>query len=240
MEKRKIALVINIVSIILVIGIMTYLSWRYLPWMIQLVKNPEKFKAYLNSFGSISVFVFIFFQALQVVIAAIPGELIQVAGGYIYGTFFGTVYSVAGITLGTIAAFFIARGLGFRLLKKAIPDQNLEKFTMMLNRPGSEIVMFLLFLIPGLPKDILVYIAGLTPVKPLQFFVLCIVARLPALLATSYLGSNIQQKDYKTVLVVALIACILFVLGFLFKDKLIAFINKGPIHRMLARKSEDK
>lgn len=240
MEKRKLSLMFNILSIILVVGLVVYLSWRYLPWIIHLVKSPEKFKAYLRSFGPISVLVFICFQILQVVVAAIPGELIQVAGGYVYGTFFGTFYSGIGITIGTIAAFFIARGLGFRLLKKIIPDQNLEKFTLMLNRPGSEILMFLLFLIPGLPKDLLVYIAGLTPIKPLPFFILCMIARLPALLASSYLGSNIQQKDYTTVIIVASVACVFFVVGYLFKDKLIALFNKGPIHRMLAKKTDHK
>ncbi|HEX2953830.1 MAG TPA: VTT domain-containing protein [Bacillota bacterium] len=240
MKKHNWALIFNILCIVLVLGLVAYLSWRYFPWIIDLTKKRENFKAYLNSFGPISVLVFVLFQVLQVVVAFIPGEFIQVAGGYVYGTFLGTVYSVVGITLGTIAAFYIARGLGFRLLKKIIPDRNLEKFTVMLNRPGSEILMFLLFLIPGLPKDLLVYIAGLTPVKPLQFFILCIAARLPALLASSFLGSNIQQKDYTTVIIVTLIAIILFTLGFHFKDKLIALINQGPIHRMLAKKADRK
>ncbi len=81
--------------------------------------------------------------------------------------------------------------------------------------------MFILFLIPGLPKDILTYIAGLTPIKPLRFFAIITVARFPALLVSSIMGSNLQEQNYTTVIIISVAALALFVAGVLLKDKII-------------------
>ena len=79
--------------------------------------------------------------------------------------------------------FYAARLLGYPLVRLLVPPTQLEKFSFMLSSSKSEAAMFILFLIPGIPKDILTYIAGITPVKPLRFFVIITIGRLPALLA---------------------------------------------------------
>jgi len=91
--------------------------------------------------------------------------------------------------------------------------------------------VFLLFLIPGIPKDTLVYVSGLTPIKPLTFLPICLIARLPALWGSAYIGANLQEKDYLPVWIVSGIALVLFVLGVIFKDKIISFVTKLRHHR---------
>lgn len=236
MEKlKKWKLAGNIGLIVIFLALIVLATVKLGPYIGQLAHEPGKLKEWLDSFGWKSIPVFIALQMLQVVVAAIPGEFVQIAGGYVYGTFLGTLYSLIGIVTGSVLVFFVSRLLGYSLVRMFVSEKNLEKFEFMMNSSKSEMVMFMLFLIPGMPKDILTYIAGLTPVKPLRFFLIITIARFPALLASSYIGSNLQQQNYLAVIILSAAALVLFVAGILLKDKVI-----GKVQRMIhkAEKAE--
>jgi uncharacterized membrane protein YdjX (TVP38/TMEM64 family) len=165
------------------------------------------------------------FQVLQVVIAFIPGEPVQIAGGYIFGTFWGTVYSMLGITAGYIIVFASVRLFGYPLVKKFVPEKEFDKFSVLINNPKLETTIFLLFLIPGVPKDILVYIAGLTPIQPVLFFIIIFFARLPAMIGSSFIGAEIQSSKYLAAIIVSVVASILFVLGYIYKQRIIDYVH---------------
>ena len=180
-EKKKLyKLILNIVLIIGFLAGMVFVTIKYGPMVTEFARKPEQMRNTLNSFGWKGVLIFMLLQVLQVVVAAIPGEITQLAGGYIYGTWLGTLYSLSGIVLGSVLVFYVSRLLGYSLVKTFVSKKNLEKFDFMINSNKSEITMFLLFLIPGIPKDILTYLAGLTPIKPLRFFIIITIGRLPA------------------------------------------------------------
>ena len=220
-EKKKLKLVLNIVLIAGFLALLVFAAIRYGPEITRLASKPEQLREVLNSYGWQGVLIFMLIQLLQVVVAAIPGEVVQLAGGYIYGTWLGTLYSLTGIVAGSVIVFFVARLLGYPLVKTFVSKKNLEKFDFMMNNSKSEIAMFILFLIPGIPKDILTYIAGLTPVKPLRFFVIITIGRLPALLASSYIGYNTQKGNYLIVIILSAAALVLFSAGILLKDRII-------------------
>ncbi len=223
-KKRKLALYIILVAAFL--GVLISLAVRFGPWLTALVREPEKLRVYLNSYGWKGILVFMGIQVLQVVVAAIPGEFVQLAGGYIYGTWMGTVYSLMGIVLGSVLVFFIARLLGYPLVRLLVSPAYLGKLDFMINSNKSEIGMFIMFLIPGMPKDVLTYIAGITPIKPLKFFAVVTIGRLPALLASSYIGSSTQKGNSVIVIVLSAAALILFAAGVLLKDKIINWVHK--------------
>ncbi len=227
MERQKrTALIVKGVLLILFLSVVIYLSFRIGPGITRLVKEPQKFREYLVAYGSSGAFIFVAFQVAQVIVAVIPGEIVQIAGGYVFGTVLGTLYSVLGIFVGSLIVFFITRLLGFSLVKTFVPQKRIERFAFLINSPKSEIAMFTLFLIPGVPKDTLVYIAGLTPMKPLRFLLIATIARFPGLLGSAYIGSNLQKKHYLPVTVISVAALILFVIGLLSKDKVIDKIHK--------------
>lgn len=221
--KRGVTL--NICLLVIFIIVIAYVTVKYVPVITQLINKPEKFRDLLLSFGPASILVFIGFQVIQVIIAAIPGEVIQIAGGYVYGIVPGTFYSIIGIMIGSMLAFYIARLLGFALVQKLVPAKDLEKFYFLINSPKAEIATFILFLIPGIPKDALVYIAGMTPLKAVNFFVISMIARFPGILGSAYIGANLEEKDYTEVIIVSVVAVILFLTGFFLKDKLIEQIK---------------
>ena len=224
-EKKRDLWIYGSILVVFII-LLVFLTVKFAPQVTHLIKKPDRFRSLLTSYGPVSVFVFIFFQFIQVIIAAIPGELVQLAGGFVYGTFWGTVYSMVGILLGSFCAFFIARLVGYKVVKLLVSPKDLEKFDFLIESPKSEIIMFLLFLIPGIPKDILVYIAGFTPIKPAKFFTVFTAARFPSMLVASFIGANIQERDYLPVIVVSVIACICFVIGYLYKEKIIERLHR--------------
>jgi uncharacterized membrane protein YdjX (TVP38/TMEM64 family) len=225
LESKKNSLALNILAVVLLVSALVYLTIRYAPEITTFVSDPHKFRDYVISFGPWSAIAFMGFQILQVVIAIIPGEPIQIAGGYIFGTFLGTVYSTVGITLGYLIVFYMVKWLGSPLVKRFVPEKELEKFSHLLNSPKLEVTIFLLFLIPGIPKDILVYIAGLTPIKSGVFFIIITIARMPAMIGSSYIGEKLQTGEYTLVTIVSVIACIFFVLGYIYKDKIIEYLH---------------
>ncbi len=222
MEKQKrLKLVFNIVIVVLFLAGIAFVTIKYGPYLSKLASKPQELKDALNSYGWRGVLVFMLLQALQVIVAAIPGEFVQLAGGYIYGAWLGTLYSLTGIVTGSVIVFFVARFLGYPLVKTFVSQKNLDKFSFMMSSSKSDVAMFLLFLIPGIPKDILTYIAGLTPVKPLRFFAIITVGRLPALFGSSVIGSSTQKGDYLLVVILSAIAILLFSAGLLYRERII-------------------
>ena len=225
-RAKRLKLMFDIVLVAAFVALIIFLTVKFGPRLTQLAAEPEKLKEMLSSFGWKGVLIFMALQVLQVVVAAIPGEFVQIAGGYIYGPWLGTFYSLAGIVLGSVIVFYIARFLGYRIVKLMVSREQLDRLSFMVNSDKSEIGMFILFLIPGLPKDILTYIAGITPVKAMTFFIVITLGRLPALFGSAYIGSSMQEGNYLAAIIVGAAAVILFAAGLLLKDKLLVKIRK--------------
>jgi len=220
-QRAKRSFVIHVSLLALFLLVIVVISIKFGPDITRLISSPQRFREFLAAYGPLSALIYMIFHVIQVVIAFIPGEVVQIAGGYVFGTPLGTLYSVLGVLLGTLIVFFTTRALGHTLVSTFVPAKNFEKFEFLINSPKSEIAMFVLFLIPGVPKDALTYIAGLTPIRPLRFLVISMVGRFPGLLGSAYIGANLQRKNYLPVFVLSCAALILFVLGVLVKDKVI-------------------
>jgi uncharacterized membrane protein YdjX (TVP38/TMEM64 family) len=125
-----------------------------------------------------------------VVIFAIPGEITQLAAGYVFGVWHGFLYSIVGIMAGSAFNFYFARVVGRPTLKRFMSHSTLEKVDKALNSAKGKSTLFLLFLLPGAPKDALCYGAGFTAIGLLEFVVITGLARTPALLASILFGAH--------------------------------------------------
>ena len=220
-KNKRTYIVTQVVLLAAFLGLIAFACFKYAPTVTRLFREPEKFREYLSGYGAAGPLVFIALSAVQVIVAVIPGELSQVAGGYAFGTLLGTLYAVAGTIIGTVVVFSAIRLLGFSLVKVMISPGQLERFRFLLGSAKSEIVIFVLFLIPGIPKDVLTYLSGLTPIRMLRFLVICTVARLPGILGSAYIGANLQQKDYRVVYAMLGISLVLFIAGVLMRGRII-------------------
>ena len=131
---------------------------------------------FLNSLGPLSFVGFIILQAIQVIAAPIPGEVTGFIGGYLYGIVIGIVLSTIGLTIGSWVAFTLSRVLGRPFVEKFIKKKTIERYDYLLHHKGAFLV-FLLFLIPGFPKDSLCYILGLGHLTTKEFLIISTVGR---------------------------------------------------------------
>lgn len=225
-RAKRLKLIIDIALSAVFVGVIICLTVVFGRKFTKMAAEPEKLHDMLNTFGWKGILIFIALQILQVVVAALPGQFIQIAGGYIYGPWLGTLYSLVGISIGSVIVFCVAKFLGYRLVKLVASKEQLDKLSFMVNNEKSEIGVFILYLIPGLPKDVFTYIAGITPIKAASFFIVMMLGRLPALFGSAYIGSSMQEGNYSAAIIVGAAAVILFAAGLLLKDKIIAKLRE--------------
>jgi uncharacterized membrane protein YdjX (TVP38/TMEM64 family) len=198
---RKWLLPVGLIALLVIGG---GLLWH--TGLLHRVSSKDHLIALLREGGSTGALLCIAVQFLQVVIAAIPGEITSFAAGYVFGAWRGFVYSVIGVTLGSAFNFWFARVVGRPTLERLIGRETLAKIDRSLASAKSRSAMFLLFLLPGLPKDILSYAAGFSDMGILEFVVLSGLARSPALLASVLIGAGVSGGDSRSLVAIALLA----------------------------------
>ena len=206
---------IRFIAVALFIGLVVALSVHFTPQVKDLFARREQLKLAVTQSGARGIAAFIGLQIFQVVVATVPGEIVQVAAGYFFGTFLGSLYLVGGLVLGTILAFFTARFLGSTLVNTFVPETKRVGLIKYVSGAKSELALFILYLLPGLPKDVLTYFAGLTPVNPWRFLLISILGRLPALVVSCYIGAGLRQENLKAVAVTAVLSALLLLGGVL-------------------------
>lgn len=219
--KERKTLTRYIVLAILFIGVIVFVSVKYAPFIIHTISNTERFRDYILSFGIKGIFIFMGFQIAHIAIPVIPGELVQMAGGYVYGVIPGSILLIIGTAIGTTAIFFISRAIGYPIVNIFVSKKKLEKFSFLTNSSKVELAMFILFLIPGIPKDTLVYIAGITPIKPARFIIISLAARTPGIIGSAFIGASILDKDYKSAIIIAIFLLIILTAGIVLRKQLL-------------------
>jgi uncharacterized membrane protein YdjX (TVP38/TMEM64 family) len=151
----------------------------------------------INSFGPYAPLAYILLQIIQVVIAPIPGGAIEFLGGYLFGVKAGFVYSMIGLILGSWLAFSLARVFEKIAVEKFVSEQTRKKFDYLVEHEGV-ILSFILFLLPGFPKDALCYILGLTPMHLGIFLTISTIGRIPGTLMAILQGAKAFEHQYYT------------------------------------------
>jgi len=195
--------------------IFTYIGYEYYFKYSYILINPNIMKEIVLSYGNFSILVFILMQILQVVVFFIPGEFIQVAGGYIFGAFWGGVISLTGITLGSVIVYFIVKGYGKPLVEKLMLKKEVKFFKKILDVGSKRTVVFMFYLIPGIPKDALSYICGVSNISFKDFFIYSTLGRIPAIFISTYFGEKIYSKDVTSLITIGVIMSFLFIIGLL-------------------------
>ena len=163
--------------------------------LVRLCRNPETLRAALHGWGVFAPLVFIGIQALQVLIAPIPGEFTGFLGGFVFGEWLGLGYSMLGLTAGSLLAFGVGRWLGAAFVKRLVSPAAWERLGFVVEAEGA-ILCFFLYLIPGLPKDLLCYLFGLSPMPFWLFAVTSTLGRLPGTWVLSAEGATTATGHY--------------------------------------------
>lgn len=223
LKQLLIRVVLSLISFIAIVVLFVLFHQEIWHYTIKVYKNIidiEKIQVFISSFGPLSGVVFVVLQALQVVFAPIPGELTGFIGGFLFGNVLGTILSTTGLTIGSILAFFIARRLGLKYVEKIVKKHYIEKFNHFVTHKGLYIT-FVLFLIPGFPKDSLCYLLGLTRLKLADFIFMNLVGRLPGTIMLTLQGTAVKNADYREFIIILLGSVALIFLLYLAKERIL-------------------
>ena len=197
-------------------GILAFVIWLVVTdapsvrFIVRLYRDKSFLKETVASWGWLAPVVFMLIQALQVIISPIPGEVTGPVGGALFGTTWGLVYSTIGLTVGTLVCFWIGRAWGEPFVRPWLSDHNWNRMNFIIEAEGA-ILCFILYLIPGFPKDIISYLFGISPIPFWVFAVVSTAGRLPGTWIGSYFGAHVaeQRYIYAIVFIALVFACTL-------------------------------
>ena len=218
-------IILAIAVIILLVGIIIYLF----PVMRDL-SSPEgqaAFKQRVDDSGILGMLSLFGLQFAQIFLIIVPGEPIEILAGMCYGGLWGTVFIMISAFIITTIVFFMVRKFGRKLVYSFCDEEKVSKIEnskLFQNPRKIEMIMLILFLIPGTPKDLLVYIAGLLPIKPIRFILISTFARLPSVISSTLAGSNLAVGAWKKgvffyIALILLVIIIVFIINKFDKDK---------------------
>jgi uncharacterized membrane protein YdjX (TVP38/TMEM64 family) len=199
--------------------------WENVSFYYHLLSDRDKVRDFIASFGLGAPLIFMGIQILQVIFAPVPGEATGFIGGYLFGVLQGFIYSSVALAIGSWINFSIGRFLGVRFVRKMIPVDKFEKFDSMLKRQGI-IVLFLLFVFPGFPKDYLCLFLGLSTLPLKVFILLASVGRMPGTFLLSLQGAYLFEENYVVLGLVAAVCAVLFVVIYRYRENLYLWIER--------------
>jgi len=193
LRNRRWFAIFSVVAFAVVLVLLTLFFVKVLaPYM----GSSEQFQTFLEGYGWKGRFILLAIQVLQVFIALIPGEVVELAAGYAYGGWEGTLLCMAGIAIASAAIFLLVKKVGAPLVETLISREKIQELRFINNENKLKRVIFLLFLIPGTPKDILTYFVGLTQIRLSAFLAISLIARIPSLVSSTFCGQMLADKDY--------------------------------------------
>lgn len=158
--------------------------------------SDDSFRDYIRSFGPAGWLVLLGLQFLQVFIALIPGELLETGAGYAFGPVWGTLICYAGVAMASALVFLLTRRFGVKLVEVFISREKINQLSFLRTERKRNTLVFVLFLIPGTPKDLLTYFVGLTDMKLGSFLLISLIARLPSVLSSTAGGHLLGEGNY--------------------------------------------
>ena len=237
---RRTQWLIGALTLALVLGLVAVSLWiRFghnptLRHLLKLYTDPAHFRAALQRWGALAPLVFIGIQALQVLIAPIPGELTGFLGGLVFGQWWGLLYSMIGLAAGSLLAFGVGRWLGMAFVQRLVTSAVWARLGFVVETEGA-VLCFLLYLIPGLPKDILCYLFGLSPMPFWVFAVASTLGRIPGTWALSAQGAKTATGHYvEGALILGVLVAVSIPL-YAFRDQIVARFRRQAVRTTKAR-----
>ncbi len=205
-KKQKIYAIISVIVVVLLIGAATVFGMLKFK---EFGDTPEEFRDFLQSFGWWGRLVGLGIQFLQVVIALIPGEVVEIGMGYAFGFVEGTLLCYAGVILASSLVFMLTKKFGVKFVEIFMPREKIDSLRFINTETKLKRLIFILFFIPGTPKDLLTYFIGLTKIKLHEFLIISSLARIPSVISSTIGGSLVGDGDYvKAAIIFAITAAV--------------------------------
>ena len=214
------------ILLIIVIGIPLYVYFAQHE-IIEQFDSIKDVNAMLHEYKGYSILVYLAAQIIQIIICVIPGQMLQFAAGYTFGFWLGLILSWIGAAIGAVISYYLAKLLGQGILYLIFDENQMESFIEKLNSKKAIIAVFVIYLIPGLPKDACSYAAGISNIKLKPFLLVSLIGRTPAMAGSLLIGNQVEVGAYTLAIIIGVMAVVLFVLGLIFRNQITNILDKA-------------
>lgn len=199
-RKRRIVSIIGLLIFLIISAMIAY------PF-IKFFKEPELFQKWVASFGMWGWLVCIGAMVLQIIVAIIPGGAMEIGAGYAFGAVEATILCTIGSIIGCAIVFWLAKTFGIRLVEAFFSIEKIQNLRFLQNEKKRDVLAFVIFLIPGMPKDLISYFMGFTNIKLSRWLIISTIARIPAIVVSAMGGQALGKGQYiVAIIVLAVIA----------------------------------
>ena len=209
-KQKKIFSGIMLAVLLIFVSIVTILIGKP---MIESISEPEHFREWVSSYGFLGKLIYVGMVIIQVIFAIIPGEPLEIGGGYAFGALEGTILCLIGITIGSMIVFALVRTIGVRVVEIFYPIEKIRSLKFLQNTERFNVVTYIIFFMPGTPKDLLTYFIGLTDMKWQTWLFITFLSRIPSVLTSTLSGSALGEENYLTAIIVLVITILLSIIG---------------------------
>lgn len=184
--------------------------------MLKFVSQPERFRGWVDAHGIWSRVAFVGMVVLQIIVAIIPGEPLEIGAGYAFGIIEGTLLCMLGAVIGSVLVVLLVRRFGIKLVEVFFSREKIQSLKFMQNTRRLDLLILIVFLIPGTPKDLLCYFVGLTPMKMKSWIFISAIARIPSIITSTIGGDALGVQKYEFAAIVFGITIAISITGILF------------------------
>lgn len=209
---------------LIIVGVPAFLYFKYGSEIFS-KEFANTIIAYLRTHRSHAFVMLILLQALQVIVCILPGQPIQIAGSYMFGIGGALAASLIGAVIGVIISFLIARLLGRNAMHVLFGEERIEFYSDKLNSAKGILIVFLIYLIPGIPKDLASYAAGISEMRFLPFLVASTVGRTPAMMGSILFGYFFKRRDYTAIVILCVVSCLIAVICIIKRKQIMALLD---------------
>ncbi len=207
-KRRKIITGVSLIVLLFLTVILTVVFWNFFN-----KNNEDSFREYIERFGVTAPLVFLTAQMLQIFLPLLPGELMEISAGYLFGAVQGTILCFLGIFIASAVVFWLVRRFGRAVLELYFDVDKIYETKLFSSEKRIKRVMFFLFFLPGTPKDLLTFFAPLSKVTLPEFLWISMIARIPSVISSTIGGHFLVEKEYLSAAVVFLITGVVSLVG---------------------------
>ena len=227
-NKKKVAIaILKLIFLILIVVLIPLYLYFYQQDFLMRFRDFNDIVSFLERYKLQSIPIYIILQIAQIVISVLPGQFFQLAAGYLYTFWPALLFSCIGAFLGTTITFWLAKGLGSDFVHIFFEKDKTEDYVKRLNSKKAYTIVFLLYAIPGIPKDVVSYAAGLSEMKYKPFIILSTIGRIPGMMGSIIIGSMWHKEEYVGMIILAIIAVIAFCTCIIYRKKLHELLDKA-------------
>lgn len=236
-KKSDLIKIVGLVAFIVLLGVIVAALWPSLSVIFE-EDGVNRLIERIQGMGAAGVLVLLGLQLLQIIVAFIPGEVVQVAAGMLYGPVFGSIVILFGCVISSALIYELVHRLGAPFVRSMVDEKHLVKFYEFERSGKLNVIVFILFVIPGMPKDVFTYLVPLTNMRMRTFLLITTIARIPGVIISTYAAAGLADGDIRTSLIIFAIAAVLAILGIVFRERIMSFFAAQKTYHHMEEERE--